>query len=120
MLHIKNMEEYIKKYIGIKIKTLRENAKLTQDELAEECNISWRTISNIERGQVMPDLRVVCALASFFHLSTDELLRIESKTTKSNYRLLQENRIIEKIRACDDNLLTYIGEQIDIILKHFK
>lgn len=38
------MEEAVKKHMGLKVKIMRERAKLTQEQLAEECGVSWRTI----------------------------------------------------------------------------
>ena len=57
------MKENIKKYLGLKVRSLRENAHLTQENLAAICEVSWRTISNLERGLVVPDL-IMSALMS--------------------------------------------------------
>ena len=53
------MKEDVKKFLGIKVRSMRENAGLTQEELAAICDVSWRTISNLERGLVVPDLLMV-------------------------------------------------------------
>ena len=58
-----------KNIIGNKIKKLRKNAGLTQDEFSD------LTILRIEQGKrFVPDYEVVI-LADFFGLTTDELLR---------------------------------------------
>ena len=91
-----NMKEDVKKYLGLKVRAIREAAGMTQEELAATCDVSWRTISNLERG-------------------TDNKIA----DNKSLSRLEKENQIIEKIRKIDDNLLDYIDEQLRLLLKHF-
>ena len=49
-----------------KIRELREEAQLTQSELARELSTSQRNVSNWETGTSEPDLATVCALADFF------------------------------------------------------
>lgn len=113
------MKENIKKHLGLKVKALRENANLTQEELAMFCDVSWRTISNLERGLVVPDLLMLFKISQRFDVGIDEMLNNDVVNNKSIFRLEKENLVIEKIRATDDNLLSYIADQLDIILKHF-
>ncbi len=54
--YVHNMKEDIKKYLGLKVRAVREASGMTQEELAAACEVSWRTISNLERGTVVPDL----------------------------------------------------------------
>lgn len=63
-----DMEEAVKKHMGLKVKVMRERAKLTQEQLAEECGVSWRTISNLERGLVVPDLTMLRSIAQKFNV----------------------------------------------------
>ena len=109
-----NMKEDVKKYLGLKVRAIREAAGMTQEELAATCDVSWRTISNLERGTVVPDLVMIYKISQEFNISIDEML-----DNKSLSRLEKENQIIEKIRKIDDNLLDYIDEQLRLLLKHF-
>lgn len=69
-----------KNIIGEKIKTLRKSAGLTQKELAEKLQLegyefSDLTILRIEQGKrFVPDYEIV-ALADYFGITTDELLK---------------------------------------------
>lgn len=69
-----------KNIIGNTIKTLRKERKLTQKELAEKLQLEGYdftdlTILRIEQGKrFVPDYEVV-ALADFFGITTDELLK---------------------------------------------
>ncbi len=118
--YVHNMKEDIKKYLGLKVRAVREASGMTQEELAAACEVSWRTISNLERGTVVPDLFMVYKISQVFNLSIDEMLGGRLPPNKSLSRLEKENLVIEKIRKTDDNLLDYIDEQLKLLLKHFK
>ena len=109
----------VKKYLGLKVRAIREAAGMTQEELAATCDVSWRTISNLERGTVVPDLVMIYKISQEFNISIDEMLDNKIADNKSLSRLEKENQIIEKIRHIDDNLLDYIDEQLRLLLKHF-
>ncbi len=113
------MKEDAKKYLGLKVRAIREAAGMTQEELAATCDVSWRTISNLERGTVVPDLLMIYKISQEFNVSMDDMLNNKAVNNKSLSRLEKENQVMEKIRKTDDNLLDYIDEQLRLLLKHF-
>lgn len=66
-------EEALAKTIAKNIATLRRRDKLTQAQLAEKLNYSDKSISKWERGEGLPDITVLVALAGLFHVSLDAL-----------------------------------------------
>ena len=58
----------------MRLKDLREEAGMTQKELAEKIGNVQRNISNWESGNTQPDLETVVKLAEVFGVTTDELL----------------------------------------------
>ena len=66
-----------RKSIGGFIAALRRERGLTQKELAEQLNVSDKTVSRWERDEGTPDLYLVPVLADIFGVSCDELLRGE-------------------------------------------
>ncbi len=56
------------------IRSLRENAGLTQKQLAEELCISDKTVSKWETGRGLPDVSLLAPLASALGASVSELL----------------------------------------------
>ena len=114
-----NMKKDVRKYLGLKVRAMREAANMTQEELAAICDVSWRTISNLERGTVVPDLFMIYRIAQNFDVKIDELLDHQIINQKSLSRIEKENIIIEKIKRIDDNILDYIDEQLCLLLKHF-
>ena len=114
-----NMKNDVRKYLGLKVRAMREAANMTQEELAAVCEVSWRTISNLERGTVVPDLFMIYRIAQKFDVKIDELLDHQIINQKSLSRLKKESVIIEKIKQIDDNVLDYIDEQLCLLFKHF-
>lgn len=59
--------------IGEKIKKLRKSKNISQEVLAQYLGISFQAVSKWEKGDTMPDVALIPAIASFFGVSTDEL-----------------------------------------------
>ena len=51
--------------VGSFIKELRKVKNLTQEQLAEEFNVSRRTVSRWETGKNMPDLDILIGMSDF-------------------------------------------------------
>ena len=56
-----------------KVKELRTEGKMTQQQLADLVHVSSRTIISIEIGQYNPSLMLAYRLAMFFGVSVEEL-----------------------------------------------
>ena len=56
-----------------KVKELRTEGKMTQQQLADLVHVSSRTIISIEKGQYNPSLMLAYRLAMFFGVSVEEL-----------------------------------------------
>ncbi len=59
----------------MRLRDLREDHDLTQKELGEAINLPQRTYSSYETGNRMIPPEVLCALADFYGVSVDYLLR---------------------------------------------
>lgn len=92
------MTPNFKKALSIKIKALRKINNLTQEELAEKCSVSWRTISNLERGTVLPGLDLVCNLSKELNVSIDELLNNSIEKTSRFQGFPKKVRLLKKYR----------------------
>ncbi|MFR8206326.1 MAG: helix-turn-helix domain-containing protein [Alphaproteobacteria bacterium] len=114
------MEEAVKKHMGLKVKIMRERAKLTQEQLAEECGVSWRTISNLERGLVVPDLTMLRSIAQRFNASVDDMLELKSISNKSPARIAKELKLYEEIKALNSKTLDFLLDIIPLFRSYFK
>lgn len=68
--------------IGKFIKELREEKRITQDELGEILNISGKSVSKWERGLSLPDISNLQILADTLNISVSELLMGERSNNK--------------------------------------
>lgn len=68
-------KKYGKEAIGYRIKLAREQAGLTQEQLAERIGRSTQFISTIERGVAGPSIETVIRLCSVCNTTSDFLLR---------------------------------------------
>ncbi|MCM1539962.1 MAG: helix-turn-helix domain-containing protein [Blautia sp.] len=67
--------------IGKQILALRKKRGITQETLAAEMGVTVGAVSKWETGSTLPDITMLCALADFFQVTTDELLdRVGRKT----------------------------------------
>lgn len=78
--------------IGERLYNLRKERNLSQEDLANELDVSRQSISKWETNQSMPDFDKIISLCQFFNITTDELLTgnrdiVEAKenSIKSNY-----------------------------------
>lgn len=56
-----------------RIKELRKSLKISQEELANSCNVSRQTINAIENGKYDPSLSLAFELAEKLGIRVDEL-----------------------------------------------
>ncbi|GGE58949.1 helix-turn-helix domain-containing protein [Priestia taiwanensis] len=101
--------------VGSYISKLRKEKGLTQNDLANELNVSHQAVSKWERGESLPDMGTLLALASFFEVTTDSILSGGKKSEKRLERFMEEvHNKQEEVAA------TYINEgsiKIDELLE---
>ncbi len=64
---------------GRRLRYLRRDRNLTQEQLAELTGRSVNAISMLERGLTSPSLETVVKLAQALHVDVGELFRFDSK-----------------------------------------
>lgn len=79
------MDQYV---TGTIIRKLRENRHMTQTELAEQLNVSDKTVSKWENGRGYPDISLIQPLADVLGISVIELLQGEAViNTNRNFNM---------------------------------
>ena len=73
--------------IGSFIKELRKEKGLTQEQFAEQFNVTRRTVSRWETGSNLPDLDILIEMADYYGIELRELLDGERKSEKMNKEL---------------------------------
>lgn len=90
--------------LGEKIQQLRKAAGISQEQLAEQLDVSRQSISKWELNDAVPEINKIVMLSELFSISTDELLkgsnsqRMDDIEGKQNTSTLQE---ITKMNAAN-------------------
>lgn len=67
--------------LGNKILNLRKKLNLSQEQLAEQLNVTRQTISKWELEETTPDIKQAKKLSEIFKVSLDELLDTDIRDT---------------------------------------
>lgn len=88
---------------GNKIKLLRKERDLTQEELSEILGVSFQTISKWETNSAMPDISMLPIIANYFEVTTDELLGVDNSKIKQKINAHEEkiNQLYHEWRLDD-------------------
>ena len=70
--------------IGSFLKELRKEQNLTQEQFAEQLDVSGRSVSRWETGINMPDISLLVEIAEFYDVSISEIIDGERKSGKMN------------------------------------
>lgn len=60
--------------VGQSLKKVRKNFALTQKQVAEKANLSYRSYQEYEGDRIIPPVTAIIALADFFNVSIDYLV----------------------------------------------
>ena len=75
-------EEYIAS-LGTFIRQIREQKKISQQNLADTCNLPKSTIGRIERAEINTTIRTLVRIANALELEPYKLLQFTIKDNKS-------------------------------------
>lgn len=99
------------KVIGGKIRKRRLECNLSQEQLAELCDVGTTHISHIETGNCIPSLKVFIAILNALSCSADELICDELNNAEHTY-LEEINHILED---CNSHELMIITDTIQAL-----
>ena len=103
---------------------LRKKANLTQEDLAEKCDVSRQAVAKWESGESIPDIYKISQIARLFEVSLEELVwgecpqETQKEIAKRIYVLFSKN--MENLRTClladrhmtDEGLATQLRTEI--------
>lgn len=95
------------KKIGEFLRTLRKEKGLTQEQVAEEFNVSGRTVSRWETGSNMPDISIISEIADFYEVDIRELIDGERKNEPA-----PEEETVSKIIEYADGENTHLSKKV--------
>jgi len=82
-------EELVEK-IGLGIRELRKAQGLTQEQLAEKADISYKYLGQIERGEINPGIINLFKIASGLALPIKEIVSIDMESASEESLLQKE------------------------------
>jgi len=65
-----------------RLRALRQDKDLTQDQLSKALHIDRKTLSNYETAYRTPNIYLVVKIADYFKVSTDYILCVTDTTTQ--------------------------------------
>lgn len=99
--------------LGKRVAAIRRKRKLTQEQLAEQTELSNIYISHIENSRSIPSLETLMKLCSALDTTPDELLL----GTKQNMENYLQSDIQKKILFCNPKERRLISRFIDLLLE---
>ena len=99
-------EEILKQVYGRNIKSLREQAKLTQSQLAEKIGLAEKYLSALERGANWGSFATLISLANAFGVEPYELLLPPNQVV--NYDSRRTKQLMSRFR-------TNLNELVDTV-----
>lgn len=101
-------EKNMKQKIGLKIKAIRQAAKITQEVLAEGCGISVEAVSNIERGVNYPHFETLIQITEILGCSLSDVLDDNLDKNASRKRVFEETTLIANIKKLSDDKISML------------
>jgi transcriptional regulator with XRE-family HTH domain len=94
MIDVSKEEKYMT--LGEKLKELRKETNISQEELAEKVGVSRQAVAKWERDNGLPDTENLKSIATLFNISIDELLDYKKELLDSV--VLEEEYSLEGIK----------------------
>ncbi len=103
--------------IGERIRRLRRDLGLTQEEMAEKIGISPSFLGHIERGTRVASLETLVAICLVLHTNPEALLRTSlntfSNALPTTLRGRQREHVLEFLRLAQDTIDGWKREDFD-------
>ena len=102
-----------------KLKDVRMQAGLTQEQVAEKIMVSRQTVSNWENGKSLPDIVSIMSLSDLYQITIDELLKGDKRMkekmekdaniAKANKRVILTTAIITLVVGIIYSISIFVG-----------
>jgi transcriptional regulator with XRE-family HTH domain len=90
--------------ISFNIRCLRELKKLSQEQMADELNITRARLGAYEEGRNEPPIEILIRLSEYFHVSIDAMVKADLRKTDINAMMnIGPNRILFPVIIDNDN-----------------
>ena len=97
------------KSVGIRLKQLRKDLHLTQEEAADKLGISRARYSHFENGRNEPDNELLLDMANFYNVTVDYLLGNNNTPKWANEK---DTNDLQRFLNDNEGSMTYGGEDL--------
>ncbi|MBR7042498.1 MAG: helix-turn-helix transcriptional regulator [Bacilli bacterium] len=107
--------------LGTRIKNIRYNNDISQDDLAKILKINRNNLSRIETNKSLPTSEVLIRLAEEFNVSIDSLLGVDLSSEKSEE--IKASKIKKVSQYCEylsNNELDFVINMLYVMTNHSK
>lgn len=102
------------KTYGHRIAKLREQRKLTQEELSKQLSISRASLSHYEKSRRVPDYETLNKIADFFNVTVDYLIgRTDDPSPPENEQNEHIKLFEESLELSDESILERFSLLVD-------
>ena len=101
--------EDLRQIISKNLSSLRKDYGFTQTELAEKLNYSDKAISKWERGESLPDVTVMKAIADIFGVTVDYLLQDGHENEEKDPERQKRDEVVKSEIARNHRMITAIS-----------
>lgn len=91
----------------LKLRSVRQEHKLSQVEVAQKLNMSPARYNNYEVNKAEPDIETLCKLADFYNTSIDYLVGRESSLINVAILTKTQQEIIKRVQNMSDKEQEY-------------
>ncbi len=102
------------KKIGMFLKKLRNEHKMTQEQLGERIGVSNKTISRWETGNYMPPVDCLNMLSDIYHISINEILAGE-RAVGEDFAKIAEQNVTGTLKELEKNYQKFEKKMIFIL-----
>lgn len=104
--------------LGNNIQLLRKNMNLSQEELAEKCNVSRQSVTKWETEETTPTIEKLFILADLFNVSLDELTGRSEINAYSRLMKLVKQFVSDDIPTNETDEISAIITRYLLFAKH--
>lgn len=88
----------VKKQLGARIRELRKRQGLTQEEMAEKCDLHWTYIGGLERGERNPTLTTMHRVAGGLGVGLNQMITPRGFPRPEDAEESREARLLRLLR----------------------
>ncbi|MBA7646310.1 hypothetical protein ES703_54072 [subsurface metagenome] len=110
-------DEMLRK-LGLEIRSRRKALRLSQEKLADEIGITFKHMSEIERGITTPSVIIVARLAAALKVTPNDLLGFGASAENMHDPRILSEKLFELLKGKPKLQMAFIKRLVDEVARH--